>query len=50
MIVGFQYFMVLFLRENSSNFFQIWDGVSNKCIATFPQAHNGAEVGSDLVQ
>ena len=24
---------------------QIWDGVSNKCIQTFPQAHNGAEVG-----
>ncbi|XP_067051915.1 cleavage stimulation factor subunit 1-like isoform X3 [Acropora muricata] len=24
----------------------IWDGVSNKCIQTFPQAHNGAEVYS----
>ncbi|XP_068700333.1 cleavage stimulation factor subunit 1-like isoform X2 [Montipora capricornis] len=25
---------------------KIWDGVSNKCIQTFPQAHNGAEVYS----
>ena len=26
--------------------FQVWDGISNRCVTTFPQAHNGAEVYS----
>ncbi|EDO32178.1 predicted protein [Nematostella vectensis] len=25
---------------------KIWDGVSNRCVATFPKAHNGAEIFS----
>ncbi|KAK2551246.1 Cleavage stimulation factor subunit 1 [Acropora cervicornis] len=36
----------LFASCSKDGAIKIWDGVSNKCIQTFPQAHNGAEVYS----
>ncbi|XP_020916924.1 cleavage stimulation factor subunit 1 [Exaiptasia diaphana] len=34
----------LYASSSVDGSIKVWDGVSNKCVATFPQAHKGAEV------
>ncbi|KAK3740944.1 hypothetical protein QZH41_017794, partial [Actinostola sp. cb2023] len=34
----------LYASSSTDGAIKVWDGVSNKCVTTFPQAHKGAEV------
>ena len=38
----------LYVTASKDGDIKLWDGVSNKCINTFEQAHDGAEVCSVL--
>ena len=36
----------LYVSGSRDGSIKLWDGVSNKCVGTVSQAHEGAEVGS----
>lgn len=36
----------LYASSSKDGSIKVWDGVSNRCISTFPNAHNGSEVSS----